>query len=535
MRGRFVIRLASVLAATVAIVGCDSGPVPGEEALYFGKQLVEATEQPKRDAAAAKLMELKDKRSLPSIYAALKGPVTETKPMLVDMLGLFGDATSVEPLVDAIDLTAGAGRDKETRINATANEKAINAIARLRDTVPNLGDNKRLVDTIRKLTTANNENVQLAAVITLGQLKCKDAVEELIQIADGHPNNFMVKNAVLALNEIVDPRAAPAFGRLLFFERGVSFYAEASYGLFLIGKPSLPILREIYDGKFKAIETLHVEPGVQRAKAMVVAADIADPSTNDWVIKGVDEQGNGTATVLTRLQAQDAAGRLGLQAAVKGMRNRIDNADISQSEHALNALTAIGARDIAGPMYAWTTSEGALKQCAEQGGNTATCAKSEDQIRKARLLAWSRLAPGTDFAKAEKMVADEKNPKLKAVVEVAKERMAVAKECGSDVKCFIGKTKSESVGVRDRSAYELLWASAAGNNDARDALIPLLSDKDNEVRYAAILGVMRRLPTDSVPLADVLKKQLDAERGQQQFIRINEDLKRLETKLRRGY
>jgi HEAT repeat protein len=529
-------RMTTMMMALAMAAGCDNGPVPGEEALYFGKQLVEATEKPKRDAAAAKLLELKDKRALPSIYTALKGPVTDLKPQLVDMLGLFGDATSVEPLVDAIDLTAGAGRDTETRINANANEKAINALARLRTTVPNLGDNKRVVDTIRKLTTTNNENVQLASVITLGQLKSKDAVDDLIQIADGHPNNFMVKNAVLALNEIVDPRAAPALGRLLFFERtGVSFYAEASYGLFLIGKPSLPILKEIYEGKFKAIETLHVEAGVQRAKAMVVAADIADASTNDWVIKGVDEQGNGTATVLTRLQAQDAAGRLGLQAAVKGMRNRIDNADISQSEHALNALTALGARDIAGPMYAWTTSEGALKQCAEQGGNAPTCAKSEDQIRKARLLAWSRLAPGADFAKAEKMMADEKNPKLKAAVEMAKDRVGVAKECGSDVKCYIGKTKSENIGVRDRSAYELLWASASGNDEARDALVPLLADKDNEVRYAAILGVMRRLPKDSVPLADVVKKQLEVEKSQQQYVRVNEDLKRLEVKLRRGY
>ena len=67
------------------------------------------------------------------------------------------------------------------------------------------------------------------------------------------------------------------------------------------------------------------------------------------------------------------------------------------------------------------------------------------------------------------------------------------------------------------------------------AIVEALADKDNETRYAAIMGVLRRMPANGVAVADKVKAQLDAERGQAQYIRINEDLKRLEVRLRRGY
>ena len=111
------------------------------------------------------------------------------------------------------------------------------------------------------------------------------------------------------------------------------------------------------------------------------------------------------------------------------------------------------------------------------------------------------------------------------------ERVTAAAECKNDVACWKGKVKDPSPRVRERAAYELVWA---GTDEARDVLLDVLADEDNEARYAAIIGVGRRLPKDPAAV-EKLAKQIEAERGKTQFIRVNEDLKRLEVRMRRGY
>jgi len=129
------------------------------------------------------------------------------------------------------------------------------------------------------------------------------------------------------------------------------------------------------------------------------------------------------------------------------------------------------------------------------------------------------------------MVAEEKNAEFKTWMTEQAERVTAAAECKNDVKCWTGKLKDKSPRVRERAAYELVWANA---DDARDALFDSLTDEDNEVRYAAIIGIGRRLPKDGKAMADKVAKQLADEKGKTQFIRVNEDLKRLEIRLRRG-
>jgi HEAT repeat protein len=523
----------AALAATL-LLGCSSGPKPGEEAVFWGDQLVNAREYGKKDVAMKHLAQLKDPRSLPSLYQALELPITDLKPQMVEVIGLIGDEGSVEPLLSAIDPAAGAGRDKETRIKANTNEKAIKALSRLSQKHPSIKEHPKVITAITRLSNSNSLDVQLAAVVALGDLQVKDAVDDLVLVADGHPNNFMVKNAAEALMKIGDARSAEVMGKLLFFERdGVSFYREASFALFLLGKDALPTLKAIYDGKFKPIEQLHVEPNVQKTKAIVVYGDLADPSTFDLIVRHSDEQGNDTSTALLRIESQRAAGRIGLDKAVPGLKNRMDNVDISQSEHALAALTQMGRKEIVGALWDLTSSAGFMKNCQSQGGSEDRCKFSEKQVRKPRLLAYTRLAPGTDLATFEAAIASEGNASVKEEMEKMKPRLEAARDCdGKGVGCWKEKLKADNAMVRDRAAYELLWINT---DESRDALIEALTDKDNEVRYAAIMGVLRRLPKDAEAVADRLKAQLDSERGQAQYIRINEDLKRLEVRVRRGY
>ena len=524
----------AVLTFVVAIAGCDSGPKPGEEGVYWGQKLTTELAFGKKDAALKHLVEVKDKASLPFLYQELKAPLTELRPQIVELISVIGDESSVGPLVDVIDPAAGAGRDKEGRIKANTNEKAIKALSRLSKQTPAVAANQKVIDVVRGLANSNSLDVQLAAIVALGDLQAKDAVPDLIKIADGHPNNFMVKNAAEALIEIGDAAAAPVMGKLLFFERdGVSFYRESSYALFSFGKGSLPTLKSIYDNKFSAIDTLHIDPLVQKTKAVVVYGDLADPSTFDVLTSAANTEGSLMGEALLRIEGQRAAGRIGLDAVAAGLKKQMDNVDISQSEHALAGLVQLGHKEIAGPLWAITSADGYTKNCKSQDNTDDQCKFNELQVRRARLLSYTRVAPGGDLATFTKAAADEKNPKIKEIMEKAKARVQTAKDCdGKGVACFATKLADADPLVRDRAAYELLWINT---DESRDALIGALSDKDNEVRYAAIMGVLRRLPKDGVALADKVKAQLDQEKGQTQYVRINEDLKRLEVRLRRGY
>lgn len=525
---QFTATLAAALFTATLLVGCDTGPKPGEEAVYWGEKLNTEPELAKREVALAKLNELKDKKALPALYDALKqtGPAIELRPKVVELIGVIGDEASLQPLVDAVDWGAGAGRDKETRALANANEKIAKALGKL-----GKGDDQKVVDTLKRLADNNSQDVQLAAIVALGDLRAAAAVDKLIEVADGHPNNFMVKNAVQALGKIRDPKAARVLGKLLFFERqGVSFYPDASYALFLVGQEAVPVLDEIYANKFKEIEDLHIEPGVQKTKAIVVYGDLAMPTSNKKILENVDVQGNDTSTALLRIEAQRAAGRIGLKDAVPGLRNRMDNVDVSQSEHALAALAQIGERKVLDDVYNMATVAGFLKNCTKQGNGEDECRFSQVQIRKPRILAWSRLA--SDTSKLDALLAEEKDEGFKKWIGEQGERVKAAAECKSDFACWKGKLKDASARVRERAAYELAWMDT---DEARDALLDALTDDDNEVRYAAIIGVGRRLPKDAQGVADRLEKQLEAEKGKTQYIRINEDLKRLEVRVRRGY
>ena len=173
-----------------------------------------------------------------------------------------------------------------------------------------------------------------------------------------------------------------------------------------------------------------------------------------------------------------------------------------------------------------------MKNCKSQDNPEDQCKFSEVQIRKPRVLAYSRLS--TDLGKMKAMVDSEKNEGFKTWMTEQMERVAAASECKSDVKCWLGKTKDKSPRVRERAAYALAWAATDGSAEAQQALLEVVKDEDNETRYAAIIGLGRRLPKDP-GVADTLAKQIAGERGKTQFIRVNEDLKRLEVRVRRGY
>ena len=75
------------------------------------------------------LSQLKDERSVPGLNKALANGHAEIKPELASLITDLRDASSVKPMVDAIDWRAGAGRDKTGKMLAVANERIAKAWA----------------------------------------------------------------------------------------------------------------------------------------------------------------------------------------------------------------------------------------------------------------------------------------------------------------------------------------------------------------------------------------------------------------------
>lgn len=551
-RASAAVRLLLMLSLGAAMVACDTGPKPGQEAEYWGKKLFEG-ELSKREAAMQHLVQLKDKKSLPFLYDALKGDVVQLKPMAAQLVGGIGDESSVEGLIGGIDWNAGAGRDRDSRAAATANERIAQALGK----VAKPGDAKA-IEALKRLAGSNHLNTQLAAVVGLGELRATDAVQDLIDIAEGHQNNFMVKNAIIALGDIGDTKAVPTLVKMLFFERSVSFYREASYALFQIGKPSVEPLLQVYQGKYEPIADLHVPVGVQKAKALEVLTDIGDERVISLALETGDIHAGNTENVLARAKAHVALGRLGVKRAVPILMKHWDDVDVSKSEFALAAVSHIGDRSAVRPLLAMSTHDGFMNQCVRRQENPeSACRFSELQIRKVRLEALSRLGGGElvepwkkmiddadknaaeEKAKAEKAEGQDKqvaetaaknHEKLKEILTERLPMLEAAAECGDKSDCWAGKLKSDNPRVREKAGYELLYTNDPG---ATAALLESLGDQDNEARYAAILAVWRRLPKEGA--VERVDEILEAEKGKTQFVRINEDLKRLRVKLERGY
>ncbi|MBL91461.1 MAG: hypothetical protein CMH56_06560 [Myxococcales bacterium] len=443
----------------------------------------------------------------------------------------MADPSSVKPMIDAIDWRAGAGRDKTGKMLAVANERIAKGLGKLAKP-----DNKEAIDALIKLADSNHLNTQLAAVVSLGQLKAAAAVDQLLLVADGSSNNFMVKNATIALGKIADARAVPVLVKLLFFERaGVSFYAEASYSLFQIGKPAVPALIETYKGTHKGLTRLHLDEGVRKTKAIIILADIENsPEVEKLALELAKYAGQGG--YVARREAQTVLGRMGVKAAVPILMENYDNVDMSQSAYTLNALERIGDRRMLKDLTNMTTQAGYMKQCTSGQGSEKQCKKHESAIRKTRLATLSRLGNKDTMTMVKEILEVEKptNKKLLKEAQAAKGRLEANVACdGKDLVCWMDQLKAKNPRTREKAAYELMWRK---NSDSIDALVGQLGDEDNEARFPAILALWRMIPNQNndkivAHIDGILKK----EKGQTQYVRINEDLKRLRIKLARGY
>lgn len=514
--------------ACLALLGgtfaCQGDPTTSE---YWVKKLAD-----KRDRVQA-IKDIRKDRQPVQVDGLVALAKEDDDPFRADVAQLLGQLAEKYPevrekaapaLIEMIDYSVGGASDKASRLRNNANKNVADALGRMRY--------EKGAEPLTRLLDSKDNNTRLAAVNGLGLIRAKSAVDKLISIVREDDNNFMVKNAIKALGNIADPKAVPVLIRMMFFERAVSFYAESSYALFQIGKDAAPALLETLAGKKDYMGKLpaHPDEWIVKAKCIEVLADIGDAKAGAAAMAVLKAPDSGVAfQIIARQKAAHATGRLGVKDAAPLLRKMASNIDITQAELPLEALMMIGDQGFADELLGMASKDGFMKECRADGYDAESCKNSEEEVRQIRLETATRLGSGKDLAAVEKMEAAEKDAKLKEMIGKEKPRLVAAKECGDKTACWVGKLKDPNPKVRDKAGWELAWAKPA---DAAAPLLAALQDDDLEARFAMFVALLRIMPKEG---ADRVAGILREEMGKMQYIKINEDLRRLEIKLRRGY
>lgn len=531
------------LALAVLLAACK-GSNPNDPETW--RRRLQDSDPKVRVKAVQELRRLKARDAAADVAGLLKDRMVKEDAALA--LQDLGGPNEVQPLLDAVDTTVGAGSDEATRVANRTNAKIAAALG-------NIGDAKA-GPTLLRLARANDDVVRLEAVQALGEVKDKDAVPELSHIVDDRAAPpLLTKKAIVSLGQIGDPAGIPALEHGLVLERqGVSFLPEASFALFLIGEPAVESLIKIAQDQDPAYLAWAREnnraPAGTYAKAALVLGDLENPRAIPVLLaklKYVDpDPVPGTSRLLTnlvrsfaaqalgRLRAKEAAGPIAALVSTK------DAQDEQLTTFASEALVWIGDRAQARelmkkaqggvlklrlivaqaaalfgePMLGKDILNLALK---ESKGSQASCVRELTDLTM----------PGFDPRTACDLLATQFG-------ELSKP-LEAARVCASDVPCWLPKISDPDPVVRARAAYELGRAGAA---EAVGPLTQALKDEQLLVREAAVraLDWLTAVPAAKPALksaAEQVGAQLSAEQGKVQYLKLDEDLRRLHVKLLR--
>ncbi len=509
------LRLAQILAiaavASLAASGCQKKCKKGEDAACW----IEALKDPEQIATAvAELDHLADKSAEGPLLEAFKASADKPK-IREEIAEIFRDwktKAAVGPMIEALDYTVGPDKDgRKAKATNRANQKIASALGVL-------GDPKAVQPMIRLMKVTKNPYVERAAVRALGDLKAKDAVDELVAILEDKDAHKTIRaNVVYTLGEIGDPKVVPMLVKALYQEKAF-FFAHADLALTKIGEPAVDLLIQTMQGKNKDIKRMlegnvEVLKGALEANAAQVLGDIGDPRAIEPLLEMVDKvskwESANKLIVMVRLIA--ALGDIGEQKAVKPMLKYLDTEFWDVSTVVCTALIFVGDRSVLPELFKY----------ARDG-------KRHPRVRVPMIEAIGNLGTDENLPELEKMQAEIKDRTLSPVIAKSVKRLKVYAECKQNVDCWIGKLKSSEPEVREKAAYEL---GQLKDPKAIDPLIALIDDNNELVRWGVIFAFSRL--NAKKPIAAIEDLVENKEKGNPRFKNVNNKYKRLIARLKR--
>lgn len=523
--------VGGLLGLALVLSGCESDPATPE---HWEKRIGEAKGTKEKRKAIEDLRG--SKYMTPAVLPVLvKRLDAEKKPEvkgdLARLLGEQKDPSAVEALMNAIEPGAS---DSETK---TMNKEIAIALGTIKD--------PKAVPALIKLLKVKDNYTVIAAMEALGEMKAKEAFEPLYAIAtDDAIEPFITKKAIIALGELADPRAVPGLVKAMFKERrGVSFYMESSFALYVLGKPAADALLPAVEGKDKELlewaEKNNIKEMAIVAKSAQVLGDLHEERAEKAIVGLLNYKSDfDDIRLIIRMRAADALGRMRSKEAVKVLAGLVEEVEPSARREYVWSLSRIGGT-------------GALAKLIETSGKGGWDARDQSMRGVAML--------GDDPAVFDKFIAAEgklfegeckEDPEWDECKDQAaslkkhqdkiadyKLRAVAAAECKGAAACWAKKLDDKNEGVRERAAYEL-----GRSNDASviGELMNRLTEKNLDTRLAIIQGAdwLVHDSKDAMKKAQeflpALEKQLEAERGKTEFVKTNEDLRRLYVKVKRG-
>jgi len=381
-------------------------------------------------------------------------------------------------------------------------------------------------------------------------------------IDDSSVPPILIKKAVIALGQIGDPAAIPALEHALVMEKqGVSFLSESSFALFQIGQPSVqPMIQLLTDADPAYVkwakENNRAAAGTY-AKAALVLGDLGDKSAVPALMAKLGYTDNDplpdTARLLTGVVRQfsaDALGRMRVSEAaakIAALPSAKEPADEDLATFSADALVWIGDRSQAAALIKKAAAPGAIKprlalvQGAALLGDGALAkdvdalAAKERKGAQAACVESATMLNGAPLAD-EKTACDKLGDAFVALeAPLVAAQTCLAGDAAAQQACWSGKLTDKSGLMRARASYEL---GRLGQPASVALLIKGCTDEDLTARLAAIRALEWFIPQTSAKAelkaaAEQIQAQLTAETGRIQFIKIDEELKRLQLKLAR--
>ncbi|MEO1334027.1 MAG: HEAT repeat domain-containing protein [Myxococcota bacterium] len=536
--------LAAALAGCDGITECgDDGAACAElintraQACAAAWQLKSIDRKRKNCLAAIKTIKTQNvKAAVPGLMAILSTPESGVpgdrhREEAAKALGRLGDAAAVAPLLAAIDLSAGTSSDpRDTQANRS-NEQIVTALGHLKAkaAVPKL---------LEVVDRSADDHVVLKAVRALGAIGDAQAVDRLSKIALQHDDKFMRKTAIIALGNIGDPGATDALIQMMFVEyRGVSFYREASFALFQVGPAVAPALLETMALKNEKVnEYFEKSGGIQasviQAKCGFVLGDLRDQRAVVPLIEAFKAAAKRNDAIVLAYATTPLA-VLGDKRAVALLTQQMTTLDASLRDPMMRALVQLGAVEAVGKMMVTIPKAHFVEACIKTGAGKEACTSEQTQAslhgaQKASIDHVTNLATDAHLNALNKILVAMKDPIIKDYFSKRLKRVEVAAECKNDPACWAQKLDDKEPLIRERAAWTL---ARLRDKSAAPALIKALGDKNDKVRSAAIHAYWALGDKSAVP---AIEKILEDDRSALDYVKVNEDLKRLLLSLKRA-
>jgi HEAT repeat protein len=526
------------LGLMLVFAGCKDDPSTPE---YWSKRIEGAKNKKEKLRAIEDLRTSKNMGPpmLPMLHARLKAEKSaEVRRDIARVLGEVPSESSVEPLSDAVVWSP-----------ADTDEKSLDK--EIAHSLGHLGSAKAVPTLVKLLAVKDNYTV-LAAIDALGDLRAPEGFDALNGIAsDDTQETFVTKKAIIALGNIGDKRAVPTLVKAMFKERkGVSFYLESSFALYQIGTPAADALVPVLDGSDKELYAWAAKNNVKdvalQAKAAQVLGDLHDMRAEKALLAMLNPKTEyDDIRAILQGRAADALGRMRSKAAVKPLATLVTDAktDAGVVRECIFALVRIG------------NPEGVPALITFLGKAPYWDARDEI-MRGITMMGTDKDIPAFDKAVADEAKKtetgckgeEEAHPDCKNGVEGAvkrhvdrvaqhKERLVAAGECKGDIACWAKKLDDKNDTVRERAAAEVGRGNKA---EFAPELFKRLKEQNLDARLSIIQATdwLVNDNADAMKAAKAiipdLEKQLADEKGKTDFVKINEDLRRLLVRIQRG-